>query len=152
MTMIAKFNCIVTFAGLAMLIAGCATDPRLPSLPSHQFVVLVKGEPVPLKAFEDFIAERLSATLKDCKKTLPPPSPRAETTKSDEPRQLAYQCAPAEPRARNAQLALFAEAYGNSIASLLEMKITTTAGCVAQRCYGGPLRYWYQTPPCTYVC
>ena len=151
MTTRAKMHGIVSMAGLAVLISGCATDPLPPSLPSSQFIVLVKGEAGPLKAFEDYIRANLSARLPDCKQTLPPL--RSEgMTKDDESRQLAYECRPTERRASNAQLAVFAEAYGNSIASLLEMRITTTAACVARTCYGGPLRYWYQTPPCTYVC
>jgi hypothetical protein len=66
--------------------------------------------------------------------------------------QLVYQCAASTQAQSGSVLEIFATAYGNSIASLLEMKITTSAACVAKSCYGGPLWYWQQTPPCMYRC
>lgn len=141
---------IVSIAGLAVLIGGCATDPLPPSLPSPQFIVLVKGELGPLKTFEDLIGREIAASrIKDCKKTLPPI--RDDATMAAAGGQLAYECKPTDKAAGNEQLQAFATAYGNSIASLLEMKITT-AGCSYRSCYGGALRYWYTSPPCMYVC
>lgn len=149
MTMISKSG-IVSIAGLAVLLGGCATDPLPPSLSPPQYLVLVKGEPGPLKTFEDLIGREIAANrIKDCKKTLPPI--RDDAAKGAAGGQLAYECKPADKAAGNEQLQAFATAYGNSIASLLEMKITT-ADCIARSCYGGAYRYWYRSPPCSYVC
>ncbi|HEY2969904.1 MAG TPA: hypothetical protein VGK75_16240 [Casimicrobiaceae bacterium] len=150
-----KINGVVLLAGLAALLSGCAImNPPPPSRGPNQFVVIVRGEQGPVNAFRDYVEPRLqSRSPRDCDRKVPSStgeSPGATSGLIGE--QLVYECA-AQTRAQSGSLLeIFATAYGNSIASLLEMKITTSGACVARSCYGGPLRYWQQTPPCMYVC
>jgi len=146
-----KTSATVSLASLIVLISGCATDPLPPSLPSPQFIVIVKGETGPLNKFQELIGKELSIKLEGCSPIVAP-SPQEGVPKSDASGQLAYQCNPKGKSVANEQLKFFAEAYGNSTASLLEMKITTASSCIARTCYGGPLRLWYSSPPCRYPC
>jgi hypothetical protein len=150
--MTSTMNSVALLGCLAALISGCAVlNPGPPSLPPNQFVVLVKGEPGPLKTFSDFVQGQMeSRKLPGCEKKVP--SSVGETRITPVEGQLVYQCAAPTRTDSGSLLAIFATAYGNSIASLLEMKITTSGACVAKRCWGGPFRYWQETPPCTYLC
>jgi hypothetical protein len=158
MTMISRMNSVVLLSGLAALISGCATttDPMAPSLPQGQFVVIVKGEPGPLKTFHELVQKQMeNKMLAGCERKVPASMGEGQAaTGGNAPvgEQLVYECA-APNRLQGANLlGIFATAYGNSIASLLEMKITTSGACVARSCYGGLMRYWQQTPPCTRLC
>jgi hypothetical protein len=143
-----KMNSMLLLAGLAALISGCGTmGPPPPSLAANQFVVIVKGEPGPLKTFRDFVEGQIqSKKLPGCERKVP------SSTGEGIGEQLVYQCAASTRALSGSLLETFATAYGNSIASLLEMKITTSGACVARSCYGGPLRYWQESPPCMYLC
>lgn len=154
--MISKMNGVVLLGGLAVLASGCAMGPVPPSLPPGQFIVTVKGEPGPLKSFSDSIQGQIERKkLPGCEKRVPPlivenQGATAGGASIDE--QLVYQCAAVTQEQNISALEIFAAAYGNSIASLLEMKVTTSGACVPKTCYGGPLRYWRQAPPCAYLC
>lgn len=149
-----KTSATVSLASLIVLISGCATDPLPPSLPSPQFIVIVKGDKGPLEAFEKFVDQSEKKIVNNkpdgCTKTLPPIAGES-ATKSDVPT-LAYKCTPQIHTEGLKQLDVFTQAYGNSTASLLEMKITTASSCIARTCYGGALRLWYSSPPCRYPC
>ena len=150
-----KTNSMMLLAGLAAVLSGCAImNPPQPSLGPNQFVVIVRGEAAPLKTFRDLVERQMeSKKLPGCERQVPSTigeSPGAASALIGE--QLVYQCAAQTRALSGSLLEIFATAYGNSIASLLEMKITTSGACVARSCYGGPLRYWQQTPPCMYVC
>ena len=150
-----KMNSMVLLAGLAALLSGCAImNPPLPSLGPNQFVVIVRGEAVPLKNFRDFVEGQMaSKKLPGCERQVPSSiGESAAAGSSLIGEQLVYQCAAQTRPLSGSLLEIFAKAYENSIASLLEMKITTSGACVARSCYGGPLRYWQQSPPCMYVC
>jgi hypothetical protein len=138
---------MVLLGGLAVLIAGCATDPVPPSLPKGEFVVIVKGEPEPLEKYSKIIdGHMMASTLPGCKREVPPSNDKGAPSGL-----LVYHCT--APRAESGKLLeSFATAFGNSVASLLEIRITTSAACVARSCWGGPLRYWRQTPPCALAC
>ncbi len=151
-----KMNCVVLLAGLAALLSGCAImNPGPPSLGPNQFVVIVRGEPGPLKTFRDNVEGQLRSRASDCKRTVPSSTGESQAAAAGSSligEQLVYECAVQTQVQSGSLLEIFAKAYGSSIASLLEMKITTSGACVARSCYGGPLRYWQQTPPCMYVC
>jgi hypothetical protein len=152
--MTTRMNGGVLLGGLAVLISGCAvvnSNPVAPSLAPNQFIVIVKGEEKPLRTFRDYVEEQIrSRKLLGCERKIPDRDATAATASVDD--QLVYQCAAPNATEGGSLLAIFATAYGNSIASLLEMKITTSGACVARTCYGGPYRYWRQSPPCMYAC
>jgi hypothetical protein len=155
--MTCKINGTVLVGGLAALLSGCAImNPPAPSLGPNQFVVIVRGEAAPLKAFRDYVERQMqNRALPGCERKVPSSMGEGQAATAGSAligEQLVYQCAAATRPLSGSLLEIFAKAYENSIASLLEMKITTSGACVARSCYGGPLRYWQQTPPCTYVC
>lgn len=143
-----KTTRIVLLIGLAVLISACATEPAPPSLPPGQFVVIVKGEQAPLTAFHTLIEkERESNKLPGCVRKVP--SSPAESRGIVEG-QLVYECTGQTQGQRGEVLGVFARAYGNSIASLLEMKVTTSGSCAPNSCGGITTRYW--KIPCFVVC
>lgn len=150
--MSSKKKGLALLGGLAILVSACGTPgPVGPSLPDGQFVVIVKGEPGPVNSFNEFMQRQISnRMLPDCERKVP--AGGESIAKGDAAVVLVYQCASASRMKGGDLLEQFARAYGNSIASLLEMKVTTSAACVAKSCFGGPLRYWQQTPPCTILC
>jgi len=150
--MISRKNGLVLLGALAILLAACTTGgPVGPSLPDGQFVVIVKGEPGPLKSFNEFMQRQGNRMRPDCERKVP--SGGEGAARDDAPVEvLVYQCSAASRMKGGDLLEQFARAYGNSIASLLEMKITTSAACVARSCFGGPMRYWQQNPPCSILC
>ena len=149
-----KMNSMVLLAGLAALLSGCAVlNPGPSSLGQNQFVVIVRGDAAPVKAFRDYVEGQLRSRASDCKMSVPSSTGESQAAGSSLiGAQLVYECAVQTQVQSGSLLEIFTKAYGSSIASLLEMKITTSAACVARSCYGGPMRYWQQTPPCMYVC
>lgn len=151
-----QMNSMVLLAGLVALLSGCAImNPGPPSLGPNQFVVIVRGEPGPLKTFRDYVEGQLQSRASDCKRSVPSTAGESQSGAAGSSligEQLVYECAVQTRALSGSLLEIFAKAYGSSIASILEMKITTSGACVAKSCYGGPLRYWQQSPPCMYVC
>ena len=149
--MISKKTASILASVLAILLSACASGPVGPSLPDGQFVVIVKGEPEPVNRFNEFMQRQISnRMLPDCERKVP--AGGEGIARGDASVVLVYQCAAASKMKGGELLEQFAKAYGNSIASLLEMRVTTSAACVARSCFGGPLRYWQQNPPCMVVC
>ena len=145
--MTSRMTSVMLLGGLAVLIAGCATGPRPPSLAPGEFVVIVKGEAEPLEKYSKIIdGHMMTSSLPGCKREVPPSDDKGAPAGL-----LVYHCT--APAAESGKvLASFATAFGNSVASLLEVRITTSAACVARSCWGGPYRYWQQTPPCALLC
>jgi hypothetical protein len=144
----AKTTRIVLLGGLAVLISGCATEPAPPSLPPGQYLIIVKGEQGPLTTFHTLIEkERESNKLSGCVRKVPS-SPGESRAIVDG--QLVYECTGQTQEKRGEVLGVFARAYGNSIASLLEMKVTTSGSCALQSCGGITARYW--KVPCFVAC
>src|SRR5438552_6125730 len=122
-----KMNSMVLLAGLAALLSGCAImNPPLPSLGPNQFVVIVRGEAVPLKNFRDFVEGQMaSKKLRGCERQVPSSiGESAAAGSSLIGEQLLYQGA-AQTRAHSGSLLdVFARAYEQSHDSLLHVTIT----------------------------
>src|SRR5438093_5240216 len=119
-------NSRILLGGLAALLSGCAImNPPQPSLGPNQFVVIVRGEMIPVQKFRDFVEGQMaSKKLPGCERQVP--SSIGESTAAGSSligEQLVYQCAAQTRALSSSLLEIFATAYGNSIASLLEMKI-----------------------------
>src|SRR5439155_1589374 len=81
----------------------------------------------------------------DCKMSVPSSTGESQAAGSSLiGAQLVYECAVQTQVQSGSLLEIFTKAYGSSIASLLEMKITTSAACVARSWYGGPMRFELQ--------
>ena len=146
--MASKATRIVLLTGMSVLISACATEPAPPSLPSGQFVVIVKGERDPLTTFHTLIEkERANYERLGCKRTVP--STPGESRAIVEG-QLVYECKDQTREKSGEVLAVFGRAYGNSTASLLEMKVTTSGSCVDNTCGGITSRSW--KIPCFVLC
>lgn len=144
--MTSKRISIVLFGGIAVLLSACATDPAPPSLPAGQFIVIVKGEQAPLATFHQIVqGEFERKRLPGCTRKVP-----SDEGKSTVEGQLVYECTGQTRGQAGDVLEVFGKAYGNSTASLLEMKVTTSGACVYNTCGSGTLRAW--KVPCLYAC
>jgi hypothetical protein len=151
--MISRMKSVVLLAVLAALTSGCVMGPVGPSLPVGQFVVIVKGEPGPVDVIRRVVEEQIRIKkILGCKREVPPSE--TEVTKPGMASfgdQLVYRCVFDQSSESGSAFAIFTTAYQEAIkTSLVEMKFTTSSGCQAKTCYGGPLQLW--RVPCLTLC
>jgi hypothetical protein len=151
--MISRMNGVVFFGGLAALISGCAFGPIAPELKPGEFLVIVKGSPAPVEVIRRFVEEQVKINkLPGCKREVP--AIETETAKplmASFGEQLVYRCVFAQSSEAGSIFTTFTMAYQEAIkTSLVEMKFTTSAGCQAKTCFGGPLQLW--RVPCLTLC